>query len=659
MWSLFRFTPTCWRLCSATVACFLTAGCGAGSAARSADPNVEVEALANDALSQLDGELELAGLTGRVEVIRDPWGVAHIYAESADDLFFAQGFVAAQDRLWQMDWWRRYGEGRLSEVLGPVALEHDRFARLLRYRGDMIAEYRSYHPDGQRIIRAFVAGVNAYIGRRRDNPPVEFQLTGIPLERWADDVPVLRMAGLAMTGNNLGEIGLLLRVRELGLEAANRENAPDPWDVLAIPAGLQVDIVPEDFRRRALGDRLPPPSLLPRFRGVAASASSGVAGLVLPLPGFLPRLIGATTPAGKQRVSRDRVPGAAVTERMPGDGSNNWVIDGSLSATGMPLLANDPHRSIATPSLRYLVHLVAPEWNVIGSGEPALPGVAIGHNERIGWGLTIVGIDQGDIFVEELHPEDDNRYMHNGDWAEFTGHTETIAVAGEEAREVTLKFGHHGPVILEDVENRRAYSFKTVLSEPGTAGYLGSLRVDQASSWEEYLEGMRGWKVPSENMIYADTDGNIGWMAAGLTPLRDRHDGWTGRLPVPGDGSYEWQGFRDTMELPHELNPSRNFIATANHNVMPEGYDPPLGYSWADPARYERLVEVLSTRPGDGFSVDAFKRLQYDEVSRVAARAGRLHLRGRPAGTRTRSAPRLEPRASPRQSGRRPLRRLA
>ena len=231
---------------------------------------------------------------------------------------------------------------------------------------------------------------------------------------------------------------------------------------------------------------------------------------------------------------------------MPGDGSNNWVIDGSLSATGMPLLANDPHRSIATPSLRYLVHLVAPEWNVIGSGEPALPGVAIGHNEHIGWGLTIVGIDQGDIFVEELHPEDDNRYMHNGDWAEFTGHTETIAVAGEEAREVTLKFGHHGPVILEDAENRRAYSFKTVLSEPGTAGYLGSLRVDQASSWEEYLEGMRGWKVPSKNMIYADTDGNIGWMAAGLTPLRDRHDGWTGRLPVPGDGSYEWQGFRDT-----------------------------------------------------------------------------------------------------------------
>jgi penicillin amidase len=350
-----------------------------------------------------------------------------------------------------------------------------------------------------------------------------------------------------------------------------------------VPEGLAIGSIPADFRERTIGPALPRLELLPRFEQLVAAIGGSLRG-----PGY---------------------------ERRPGDGSNNWVVSGALSATGMPLLANDPHRSLQLPSLRYLVHLVAPGWNVIGSGEPALPGVAIGHNERIAWGLTIVGIDQGDIFVERLNPEDPGQVWHGDGWEDLRSVTETLAVDGQADRVLTLEFSHHGPILYKDVDENLAYALRTVLSEPGTAGYLGSLRLDQAANWNEYLEGVVGWKVPSENLVYADVDGNIGWVAAGLTPLRR---GWSGRLPVPAWTGAEWQGFRPLAELPQEYNPERGFITTANQNIMPAGYEPPLGYRWASPYRYERLVEVLSS--GGPFTVADFKRLQFDLLSRPALR---------------------------------------
>lgn len=564
----------------AVVAVVLLLACGPGTPAQ-LDAESELRSLAQRVLSPLSGELQLRGLREPVEVLRDRWGVAHIYAANVDDLFFTQGLVAAQDRLWQMEWWRRFGEGRLSEVLGPAAIAHDRFARLLRYRGDMDAEWQSYHPEGRRIVGAFVAGVNAWIEQVRDDPPVEFQLTGIRPEPWHAGVPILRMAGLAMTGDNLREIDLALRVAALGAEEANRLAEPDPFRPLEVPRGLQPERIAGDLRQSILGPSLPVPPLLPRFQELLQEQ---------PIAALWPQ-----------------------AERRPGDGSNNWVVSGELSRTGMPLLANDPHRAITLPSLRYLVHLNAPGWNVIGSGEPALPGVAIGHNERVAWGLTIVGIDQGDIFVERLNPENPDQVWHDGAWQDLHTEIETAKVAGEAPRELVLQFSHHGPVLYKDLEQGLAYAFRTVLTEPGTAGYLGSLRVDQAHDWDSYREALRAWKVPSENMIYADVDGEIGWVASGLTP---RRAGWSGRLPVPGTGEYEWQGFRPLEELPQEHDPERGFIATANHNIMPAGYEPPLGYRWETPWRYERLVEVLSS--GGPFGIDDFISLQQDTLSRAA-----------------------------------------
>jgi penicillin G amidase len=516
-------------------------------------------------LAQTSGAIKLKGLQRPVNVLRDEWGIAHIFAGTQDDLFFAQGFVAAQDRLWQMDLWRRVGEGKLAEILGPDAIERDRFARLIRYRGDMRREYESYAPDAQQIIEAFVRGVNAFIELNRDRLPIEFQLTGIAPEPWTPEVCLTRMAGYVMTRNASTEVLRAQLAHEFGKEFVDEWLATDPPRKIEIPAGLSLE-------------------------GIEA------------------KILASASDAGRPVSFNRQSPSI-----KPPDGSNNWVIDGALSATGKPILANDPHRAIALPSLRYLVHLVGPGWNVIGAGEPALPGVAAGHNERVGFGFTIVGIDQQDIYVEETNPSNPNEYRYRGKWEKMNVERELIKVKGEAApRDVELKFTVHGPVIYEDRSRRRAYALRWVGSEPGTAGYLASLSLNRARNWQEFLKALERWKVPSENLVYADVDGNIGWVAAGMTPIRK---GWSGLLPVPGaEGKYEWQGFLPLSELPQTYNPSKHFIATANHNILPPGYKRELGYEWANPIRFRRIAEVLSIQR-DKFTVKDFEKLQHDEVS--------------------------------------------
>ena len=536
----------------------LPAGCATGSPPR-----------ADAVLAQTSGRLAVAGLSRPVTVLRDPWGIPHIYAETQDDLFFAQGFVAAQDRLFQMEIWRRTAEGRLAEILGPAAVERDRVARLLRYRGDMEAEYASYAPDARQILEAFVRGVNAYIETVGDQLPIEFQLAGFRPEPWTPEVCLSRVSTLGVTGYAPLEVLRGILIRELGAEAT-------------------ADLVPHE----------PAVPLEPEI-----------------LPGIDLKELGPEILAGF-RAAGERVSFSAQSSAR--SGSNNWVVDGTLSATGRPLLANDPHRALAVPSLRWMVHLVGPGWNVIGAGEPALPGVAAGHNDRVAFGFTIVGIDQQDLYAEETHPEDPHRVRFRAsggtDWVPMRIERETIRVKGADPVQVELKFTEHGPVMHEDPARRRAWSLRWVGSEPGTAGYLASLSLNRARTWPEFLKALERWKVPSENLVYADVDGNIGWKVAGLTPVRQ---GWNGLLPVPGDGRFEWQGFLPASELPGDFNPERHFLATANHNILPPGYGKVLGFDWASPERFQRLVEVLS-QPGRRFTVQDFEQLQHDEVSLTA-----------------------------------------
>ncbi len=536
-----------------------------------------IEVMAERTLPLIDGQLRLRGLKSEVTVVRDRWGIAHIYAANTDDLFFAQGFVAAQDRLWQMDMWRRAKEGKLAEVLGPAAVGRDRVARLLRYRGPFDdAEWTSYHPEGKRIMTAFAAGVNAFIAQGENELPVEFQLTGIRPDRWTAETPLLREITF---GDASSELGLARDVARLGAAEANRQRAPSPWDPLAVPTGLDVGMVDDAvIASTGMGGAMPRPQILPQFRGIVSDTA-------------------LTIPEG------------GIDE----PGSNNWVVSARLTKTGRVIVANDPHRAVTVPALRYLVHLSAPGWNVIGSGEPALPGVAIGHNDRIAWGLTIVGTDQHDVYVEEMNPANHNEVRFKGRWEPLRIVRDTIRVKGAPAQVVTLKFSRHGPVFHEDTVRHRAYALRSALHEPGTAPYLGALRVNQTANCRDFLQAVLYWKSPSENMICGDVDGNISWQASALTPKRV---GWVGRLPVPGTGAYEWDGFR--KDLPQELNPARGFIATANNDIHPPGYQPPVMFKSSAPSwRIMRVMNLLSA--GAPFSVEDFRKLQNDEYSRQAA----------------------------------------
>jgi penicillin amidase len=534
-------------------------------------------------LARLDGEVRVPGLDSTVEVRRDQWGVPHIYAKTTHDLFLAQGYVVAQDRLWQMEMWRRAGEGRLAEILGPDFVERDRTARLLRYRGDMAAEWSSYADDAHEIIRAFVAGVNARIAEVRDHPPIEFTMLGFLPEPWDETVPLQRMGALSMTGNALEEVQRASLLKVLGKKRLEALLPPDPWRPLDPAAGLDLS-------------------------GIGTGSLGAAA-------------VDATIPL--HRV----------------EGSNNWVVSGAKTATGKPLLANDPHRSVALPSLRYLTHLVGPGWNVIGAGEPGVPGVAGGHNERVGFGFTIVGMDQQDVYVEKVSVCPGFRRskaartgtaprcaLQGERWVPLQVIRDTIRVKGEAPRAVRLEFTRHGPIVGEDSTRGRAFALRFVGSEPGTAGYLAQLTLDRAADWEGFRRGAAKWKLPTENLIYADVDGNIGWVAAGLMPIRS----WSGLLPVPGNGNYEWAGFLPFSELPSSYNPASGFVTTSNQNILPPGYTKPLNYDWADPFRHDRLVEVL--RDSSGFTGRDFERLQHDELAlpartlipllRAATRAG-------------------------------------
>lgn len=538
------------------------------------------DALAEASLAQIEGTLEAPGLRAPVEVVRDRWGVAHIYAQNRHDLFFAQGYVQAQDRLWQMDMWRRINEGRLSEILGPEALRHDRIARLVAYRGDWDEEFSRYHPDGRMIFQAFADGVNAYIAEIGDDLPVEYRLTGLRPLPWTPEASTGRVATALPIGSGRADLRLAQAVAEDGLEAVNREESEGVanWIDLEIPEGLDPSVV-TDEAIAALGGfdaGFPEPPLLPEYRewpGATASLDLG-----------------------------------AQTSQP---GSNNWVVSEELTATGGVLLANDPHRGVANPSLRYLIHLNAPGYSVIGATEPAIPGVAIGHNGRVGWGLTIVGTDQADVFIEQLNPDDLDQALWQGEWYELETVYDTIPVRGQAPRVVRYQFSRNGPVFHVDSARHVAYSIRSTSSEPGGGGYLGALRLAETDNCHQFVDALEYYHAPDENMLCGDVEGNIAWVAAALTPRRAGDD-WYGRLPVPGTGKYSWDGFLSPRELPHEINPDRGWIATANHDIQPEDYYPPIMFTGSWSSRWTRLQQMFEDV--DDLTVEDFMEMQHDMV---------------------------------------------
>jgi penicillin amidase len=542
--------------------------------------------------AQQTSTLTVPGLEQPVEILKDKWGISHIYAETEHDLFFAQGYSAARDRLFQFEIWRAQATGTTAEILGPRAIERDHGRRLFKFRGDMIDEMNHYHPRGASIITAFVDGVNAYIAEAMEEPdelPLPFQLLGIEPKPWTPEVIISRHQGL------LGNIGEELRtgraVCEIGEEAvkATQYYHPHEPDLSLDPMINCQSLLENDILHLYNAYRS---SIDFRPEDIQLAANRNEAGAFAEIAAVM-----AAEQAELEKRSIDDI------------GSNNWVVSGDLTQDGWPLMINDPHRAQAVPSLRYWAHLVGPGWNVIGGGEPTIPGISIGHNEYGAWGLTVFRTDGEDLYVYETNPD---QYRYQGQWEDMEIIVETINVKGADPVTVELKYTRHGPVAFEDSDNNLAYALRPAWMEIGGAPYLASLRMDQARTWEEFRDASNYSHIPGENMIWADRDGNIGWQAVGIAPIRRN---FSGMVPVPGDGRYEWDGYLEIRNKPHEFNPERGYIETSNSNHTPPDFPhlDAIAYTWTDPFRWARGSEVLGS--GRKFNMMDMIALQHDYLS--------------------------------------------
>ncbi len=521
------------------------------------------------------------GLQQPAEIVVDRWGLAHIYAKSERDAYFLQGYNAARDRLWQIDLWRKRGLGLLSASFGPTYVKQDRATRLFLYRGDMAHEWTRYAPGSRDRYTAFAAGVNAYVDEvlAGTKPmPVEFGITASRPDHWqADDI--LRIRSHALVSNAKQEV---LRARVAcagGLEADQLRAKLSPDHVPVMPQGLDpCTITPE-----VMDDYL----LATAEVSFAPSSSTTVA-----------RLTDAADP-------------------NTADGSNNWVIASSHSATGRPILANDPHRAFGVPSLRYVVHLDAPGVSLIGAGEPAIPGVSFGHNGKAAFGLTIFGTDQEDLYVYETKPGAPDSYRYRGRWEKMKLVRETIPVKGDAPVAVELRYTRHGPVLRQDAKQNHAFALRTTWSEPGSSGYAAASWLANAANWSDFRKAADHWGTPPLNLIWADLSGTTGWSAAGFAPIRAN---WDGLLPVPGDGRYEWRGISRPADLPQIKDPAKGWFASANEMNFPAGYSPrsPVNFEWSDRSRIDRISQVIAGKPR--FSVADAMALQMDTGSGMAQR---------------------------------------
>ncbi len=511
-------------------------------------------------------ERSAAGLNAAGEIVIDRAGIPHIYAASARDGFFLQGYAVARDRLWQIDLWRKRGLGRLSASFGPAFVAQDRAARLLLYRGDMGKEWGAYPAAAKGWTEAFVSGINAFVGdveAGRQPLPPEFSESGSRPERWqADDV--VRIRSNALASNVAAEVE---RARALcggaGAYEAMRAPLEPASHKLVIPKGLDPCSIPKDV----LDEYLLGTSEV-RFDGKALSL--------------------------------------ALRDPDVQEGSNNWVIAPPRSATGRPIMANDPHRAHSVPNLRYLSHIDTPELKIAGAGEPALPGMSLGHNEDAAWALTIFAIDQQDLVV-------------NPKGAKLTEVREQIEVKGEAPREVVLKFTADGPVIHEDAASGRSFALRATWNQPGASAYFNASWAFTAKTWDDFRAAQTHWGAPPLNLLYADKGGTTGWLAAGFVPKRVAGDGL---LPVPAGKAYGWNGLLDGALMPVVKDPAQGWFATANQYNVPAGYPYLLGLEWANPSRMERISEVISAKPKFGIS-DAMA-LQADVTSPFARRTVKL-----------------------------------
>ncbi|HLX59424.1 MAG TPA: penicillin acylase family protein [Ktedonobacteraceae bacterium] len=506
-------------------------------------------------LPRYKGEISLQGLREQVEVITDRYGVPHIYAQNEDDLFYAQGYVHAQERLWQMELNRRISSGRLSEVFGEFTIEADRFSRRLGMHRAAAAAVEQLPAHSLRILDAYARGVNAYIEQNQRNLPVEFTLLRFKPEPWqiANTIQWSKMMGWNLGGNWETEVIRARLVAKLGPERAARlEAGYDPKHPLIIPPGAE-------YQGVNLG-------MLEQYEQLKLLSGFGMLG-----------------------------------------GSNNWAVDGSMTTTGSPILCNDPHLGQLAPSIWYECHLVAGDIDVIGASFPGAPGIVIGHNQRVAWGLTNAVSDVEDLYIEKFHPEHPDQYEYMGKWEEAQVIREEIRVKGAKMPVIEeVRVTRHGPILTTftplakdtaSSNGNQAHELPLALRWTGLEKHAivsAVQKLNRASNWEEFRDGLRDWDLPAQNVVYADVDGNIGYIMAGAIPIRAKGQAL---LPSPGwSGEYEWTGYIPFDELPQTFNPQQHFIVTANNRVVEDSYPYYITNEWCNGYRAQRIRDLLKSK---------------------------------------------------------------
>ena len=526
---------------------------------------------------QVEGTRTLKGLGAEVDIVRDAHGIPHIYAKSPADAYFALGYVHAQDRLWQMELNRRIPAGRLAEVLGPNAVDTDRFIRTLGVRRNAERILGNLSQQTRDALDAYTRGVNAYLEDRSGPLPPEFLLTGAPApEPWSpvDSIGWQTMMAWDLGGNWTQELLRMRLSQRLTLAQINEFLAPYPGDAV-LPT--------QDYTR-------------------------------------LYRELSGTT------AHMEKVAAAAPPSHVDGMGSNNWVLGGKLTETGKPLLANDPHLGLSAPALWYFAHLSAPGLNVIGATLPGIPSVVLGRNDHIAWGFTNTAPDVQDLYIERIHPEDRRKYQTPDGWAEFQVRSETIKVKGQPDVTIEVRETRHGPVISGTIPimekapvdaTKYAVAFAWTALRPDDLTLQAGMKFNLAQDWEQFLDGARDFASPQQSIVYADVKGNIGFIAPGRIPVRKAENDLKGLAPAPGwDARYDWAGFIPFEELPRKLNPDPQRVVTANHKIVDADYPHFLTSEWTLPYRARRIDALLDATPKH--SMASFAAIQKDHLSLAA-----------------------------------------
>ena len=508
-------------------------------------------------LPEISGTRQLTGASAQqlgapAEIVRDRHGVPHIYADSLRDANFVLGYVHAQDRLWQMEMNRRIGAGRLSELFGPASVDTDRFLRTLGIQRVARATLENLDASTRELFDAYAAGVNAFLAGNDKPLPPEFVLLGIRPEPWSpvDSLAWIKMMAWDLSGSWRPELLRMQLAGRFSTQQTQEFLPPYPGDA---PVRL--------------------PNLTTLYAGLADAAS--------------------------------KIAAAAPEQPPEGVGSNNWVVAGRRSGSGKPLLANDPHLGLTAPAVWYFAHLDSPEARMIGSTLPGVPMVVLGRNERIAWGFTNTGPDVQDLYIERLDPRDAALYDTPSGKQRFVTVNEVIKIKGQPDLALAVRISRHGPIISDAFADAAkampkgyalAFAWTALREDDLSARAL--TRLGSARDWEGFLAVLEDFHSPQQNVVYADVDGNIGFVAPGRVPLRRADNDLKGLAPAPGwEAKYDWQGFIPFEELPRQFNPASGSIASANEKITPPGYRHWITAQWEPPFRARRIAELLAARP--------------------------------------------------------------